>query len=245
MPRQTFLDFEPKRAAKGPFLVNWNINNPSESRAAKQAEFLLQQAPEVIVLTEAKPSAGCRYMKDRLLDSGYRVFGLPESGYGSMIACAFKDAREKASPVGFLPERAVLVGGTSSVGEIQILGVYVPSRGALGRRDVDKACFQKEISKNIGHLAKEGKVIVAGDFNVVERGHIPFHQVFGEWEYGFYDSFKRVGLYDAFRQLNPALHDHSWYGRSGEGYRFDHIFIPKVLLEKAAKCYYLHEPRAS
>ena len=86
-------------------------------------------------------------------------------------------------------------------------------------------------------------VIVAGDLNVVEPGHIPHHAVFGEWEYDFYRSFAGAGLADAYRLLHPDEAAHSWYGRSGEGYRFDHAFITASHRAHVRDCRYLHEPR--
>jgi len=35
--------------------------------------------------------------------------------------------------------------------------------------------------------------------------------------------------------VSPNTQDYSWFGREGNGYRFDHIFISQSL--------YIHEPR--
>jgi hypothetical protein len=53
-------------------------------------------------------------------------------------------------------------------------------------------------------------MVIAGDLNVVEPDHVPFHRVFGQWEYDFYQSFAKSGLTDAFRHLNPRRVEHSW-----------------------------------
>lgn len=86
-------------------------------------------------------------------------------------------------------------------------------------------------------------MIVAGDLNVIEPGHTPHHAVFGDWEYDFYRSFAAAGLADANRLLHPDAADHSWYGRSGQGYRFDHVFITTRHQAQVHSCDYLHEPR--
>jgi exodeoxyribonuclease-3 len=90
----------------------------------------------------------------------------------------------------------------------------------------------------------DGPTVIAGDLNVVERGHQPHHSVFGGWEYDFYDAFGTCGYIDAFRHLHPERIDHSWYGRrSGAGYRFDHIFCSPA--DTITACRYFHEPRTS
>ncbi|GAA0612302.1 SAM-dependent methyltransferase [Streptomyces crystallinus] len=86
-------------------------------------------------------------------------------------------------------------------------------------------------------------VIVAGDLNVIERGHQPAHKVFGQWEYAFYDSFQSAGLTDAFRHLHPDKVDHSWFGRSGNGFRFDHLFFSTRHAVGVLACDYHQEPR--
>jgi exodeoxyribonuclease-3 len=86
-------------------------------------------------------------------------------------------------------------------------------------------------------------VIVAGDLNVVEPGHIPHHPVFGDWEYDFYRSFAGTGMTDAYRALHPHTTGHSWFGRSGHGYRFGHAFVTTQHATMIRSCGYLHTPR--
>jgi exodeoxyribonuclease III len=121
----------------------------------------------------------------------------------------------------------------------------VPSRGPKERRNEDKRAFQRAVTAALpGFLAQfGGPVIVAGDLNVVEPGHIPHHAVFGDWEYGFYRSFAGAGLADAYRALHPDTPGHSWFGRSGQGYRFDHGFVTTPHAGLIRSCRYLQEPR--
>jgi exodeoxyribonuclease-3 len=86
-------------------------------------------------------------------------------------------------------------------------------------------------------------LLVAGDLNVLEPGHIPHHHVFGKWEYDFYTSFLHAGrLRDAFREHNGTEIDHSWFGhRSGLGYRFDHLFCSAGV--EILACHYDHKTR--
>ncbi len=90
---------------------------------------------------------------------------------------------------------------------------------------------------------RDGPVVVTGDLNVVEPGHVPHYPVFGRWEYHFYRSFPAAGLADAYRVLHPDATAHSWIGRGGNGYRFDHAFITTAYLPALTAGDYLHAPR--
>ncbi|MFZ1986886.1 MAG: hypothetical protein WAU91_20915, partial [Desulfatitalea sp.] len=130
-----------------------------------------------------------------------------------------------------------------------VAGVYVPSRGARGERNVAKRAVQAEVAGRLPQLRKRfghgGPLIVAGDLNVVEPGHQPHHRVFGGWEYDFYRAFPAAGLVDAFRLMHPTAVEHSWFGRSGAGYRFDHLFFSDEHRACVTSCSYLQTPRTA
>ncbi|QNE84476.1 hypothetical protein F0345_28025 [Streptomyces rutgersensis] len=127
-----------------------------------------------------------------------------------------------------------------------MLGLYVPSRGPKDQRNVAKRAFQEAVTESLPWLLAafpDMPVIVAGDLNVIERGHQPPHKVFGDWEYDFYDSFRAADLTDAFRHLHPDEVTHSWFGRSGNGFRFDHLFVSTPHAERILACEYHQEAR--
>lgn len=86
-------------------------------------------------------------------------------------------------------------------------------------------------------------VIVAGDLNVIERGHQPPHKVFGDWEYTFYDSFQAAALTDVYRHLHPDEVVHSWFALTGNGFRFDHLFVSTPHADRVLACDYHQEAR--
>jgi exonuclease III len=147
--------------------------------------------------------------------------------------------------IAFLPHRShaadLQIGGR----RVRLLGLYVPSRGPQERRNQNKRAFQKAVSEALpGFLDRfDGPVVVAGDLNVVKPGHVPHHPIFGPWEYEFYLSFLAGGLVDAYRALHPHEPGHSWYGRGGNGYRFDHTFVTVPHRPSVVARGYLHAPR--
>jgi hypothetical protein len=51
-------------------------------------------------------------------------------------------------------------------------------------------------------------------------------------------------LFDgAYRARHPNTWEHSWLGRSGNGYRIDHIFVTRQHAAQIHACGYLQAPR--
>ncbi len=82
-----------------------------------------------------------------------------------------------------------------------------------------------------------------GDFNILERDHIPHYSNYFEWEYELYDKLKEAGYIDAFRYLHPQKQEYSWVGRTNDGYRYDHCFVSPDLKKSIKSCGYIHETR--
>lgn len=230
-------------------LVLFNAQHASPERARRQVEWLAgQEAADLVVISEVGPGPGGEALVNALGDHGYTsvVDPLPDTrDFRTVLASRSAPLTPVESGVSVLPHRAPCA--TVCVGSqlFTLLGLYVPSRGPAERRNQAKRAFQTAVATALPGLAArcQGVLIVAGDLNIVEPGHSPHHRVFGGWEYEFYRSFAAAGLADAFRHLQPDLVDHSWYGRGGNGYRFDHVFVTTAHTSRLLACEYLHEPR--
>ncbi|TCJ34650.1 endonuclease/exonuclease/phosphatase family protein [Parafrankia sp. BMG5.11] len=228
-------------------LVTFNAQHAAPDRAHRQAAWLSQQPDaDVVVLTEVGHGPGGHALLDALTHHGYTHLhalrpDLPD--YSTAIA-----SRSALEPVEIhievLPYRAPAADLHIAGQRVRLLGLYVPSRGPAARRNENKRAFQHAVTKALPVLLTgfEGPVVVTGDLNVVEPGHVPHYPVFGRWEYDFYRSFTDTGLTDAYRTLHPDTPGHSWYGRGGNGYRFDHIFFTADRFDLTS-CDYLHAPR--
>jgi len=94
--------------------------------------------------------------------------------------------------------------------------------------------------------SKHRRTILMGDLNILEPDHQPHYPFFAPFEYGFYQCLlEEFEMVDAFRHVNPMLVEHSWVGRTGDGYRYDHIFCSRSLIEALRACAYIAEPRLS
>ena len=227
-------------------LFCWNIANPSVKRAGKQAEWLRKRPEDVFILTEAKWSEGCIFLKHYFQAYDYNViFPKPkEKEYGVIIISKHSLTPSNFSTyVGYLQARVASVRLNFPTGELEIIGTYIPSRDSSSEKIDRKKRFLRTLSNALETSPRFSKRIFCGDFNVLEPNHIPYYPFFKEWEYDFYRNLTKYQLKDAFRYLHPSIQEYSWVGRTGDGYRYDHCFVSESLLPSLKRCFYLHEPR--
>lgn len=225
----------------------WNIANPSIERAGKQAEWLRKRPENVLVLTEAKLSEGCTFLKRYFLTYGYNVvFPRPEKKeFGVIIISKYPLTPNNFSAhVNYLQARIASVKLNLPSGELEIIAVYVPSRDSSTEKINKKKRFLENLTNALEIAPQVPKRVFCGDLNILEPDHIPHYPFFEKWEYDFYRNLtKKYQLKDAFRHLYPSIQEYSWVGRTGDGYRYDHCFVSENLLSLLKKCCYLHEPR--
>jgi exodeoxyribonuclease III len=239
----------PRRDPSALSLLTLNLRSPSLQRADRLFTWLIQRPEDVLVLTETRASKGCAALARRLAAAGYAVtYQEPEQrDYGTMIASRKGGAPSSwAGEIRYLPARAASITIPTVAGNLHIIGLYVPSRDRSEPKITRKQRFLKQCL-NALQTADEllGTTVLLGDLNVVEPDHQPRYRTFQPFEYEFYRRMSQLGLVDAFRALHGPTVEHSWVGRTGDGYRYDHAFIAKPLLPALEHCAYVHQPRSA
>lgn len=231
-------------------LLVFNAQNAGPDRARRQAEWIAaQDTADLLILTETGSGPGGDALTGALAGHGYHSIIAPRPDgtrdYRTVLASRGPALTPVPSGISDLPHRAPAATLTAGDHEVALLGLYVPSRGPRERRNEAKRAFQAAVSAALPAFTARfaGPVIAAGDLNVVEPGHQPHYRVFGTWEYDFYRAFAEAGMTDAYRNLHPGSPGHSWIGRGGNGYRFDHAFVTSEHAGLIGCCDYLHEPR--
>lgn len=228
-------------------VLTLNIANPSPERAQRQLAWLADREENVLVLTETKASQGCTLLADAFRAAGYAVFDpQPAQGeYGVMII-----ARVQAEPdhltkaLGYLPARAASCLLPIPDGQLRVVGLYVPSRDASAEKTERKRRWLAEFGNVLADTNEDHPMVLTGDLNVLEPDHRPRYRFFADFEYGFYRSLSaRHGLVDAYRHRHPDAAEHSWVGRTGDGYRYDHAFCSSTIADRLTGCGYDHTPR--
>ena len=229
-------------------VLTFNIGNPSPDRARRQFSWLIGRDEHVLVLTETKASAGCRMLAEEFAAAGYAVHwpGHGPGEYGAMIVSTVAATPDDGfgDRVGYLRARAAAVILPAPAGPLRVIGLYVPARDASVGKTERKRKWLAACDAALAATVSEMPVILLGDLNVLEPDHRPGYPFFAPFEYDFYSAL--VGthhLTDMFRHLHPGVAEHSWAGRRGEGYRYDHAFCSDYLARQVIACEYLHQPR--
>lgn len=245
------VEFE---SAKPTGVVTWNVQHASVARSTRQADWLARRGEaDVVVLTEVAAGIAGDHLANALSKLGYTTHLTEHHGTDYRVLVAVRTGRLEPLAhirVEHLGHRLACAAVTlPDQRRLGVVGIYVPSRGPKARRNVAKRIFQAAVADALPAVVTAFgpgvPVVVAGDLNVVEPGHVPHHSVFGSWEYDFYRAFVAAGLTDVFRHQHPAAVEHSWFGRAGVGYRLDHIFCSDRHIGAISNCRYLHEPRTS
>lgn len=241
-------------------LMTLNIGNPSLKRVKKQIEWIENRDEDIFVLTETKVSDGCQYLKEYFSKELINVFNInsefqfnvffPESQTGDlgvMVLSKFPIIRTRTCFSKDEPffSRLLDVSIDFYGQEIGIMGLYVPSRDSSDKKIKRKKNFVIDYLNYLKNISSDNEIpyIICGDFNVLERNHIPHYKSFFKWEYDFYDRFNHFGYVDAFRYIHPNKNDYSWVGKTNDGYRYDHCFVSKKIAENIFDCHYIHETR--
>lgn len=227
-------------------LLTLNVANPSVERAQRQLAWLAQRPEDMFVLTETKASEGCRTMADAFTAAGYAVvYPEPVPGeLGVMIFSRLRAAPDSlSSALTYLPNRGAGAIVSTTVGELRVLGAYAPSRDATPEKTERKKRWLADFTAALDG-AGDRPCLLLGDLNVLEPDHDPRYSFFARFEYDFYRGLADTcGLVDAFRHLHPRRIEHSWVGRTGDGYRYDHAHCSKDIAPLVRSCEYIHETR--
>ena len=203
------------------------------------AVYLLDLAPDLLVLTETRANKGTEQLLAALEAAGYDSLAPepPTAGErGVAVLGRVPPSRPRQSA---LPHR--LVG--AEAGGTRLLAVYVPSRDASRSKIERKRRFLEQMTEVVRTSAGSGRVVLMGDLNIIGRDHEPRYSMFRTWEYDALSQLTALGLVDAFAEMHPGAQAHSWIGRTGNGYRFDYVFVTRDLMGSVRGCEYLQEPR--
>lgn len=223
-------------------LLTLNIASPSVERAERLLEWLSGRPDDILVLTETSPGPGTALTAQRLRHAGWELrFPAPGSGErGVMVAARVALAPRGADVIEYLPARAERV--TLALEQLDVIGVYVPSRDGTAVKTERKQAFVRALAPALEGGKRRAAVLI-GDFNIVEPDHRPRRSEFAAWEYDFYRGLLATGWHDAYRLIRPEGMEYSWVGHHDDGYRFDHVFVTETLADDVEACGYLHEPR--
>jgi exodeoxyribonuclease III len=225
-----------------------NIGAASQERARPLLDWLARRPEDVLIVTETSSGPGTAWLLDQFSRAGFSVVKTRDTDgeRGSALVSRVRIARDltaefEAVSVPCRVSAALL--DTEPV--ISVVGVYVPSRDSSVDRTNRKHRFIRTLVETCDNLPSDIRehLVLAGDYNVIDRTHKPLHPGFLPFEYGLLDGLRDRGLVDAYDHVAPGQQAYSWIGWKGDAYRYDYMHVARGLADLIGECSYLHETR--
>lgn len=228
-------------------LLTLNVQAAGPARAPRLFDWLAARDEHLFVLTETSNGPGTALLLEQCRSKGWTVshFRSSDGDRGVAVVSRIAAVAHPDLTAGIsLPGRAVAVTVEARF-PITVLGLYVPSSERTPPKIEKKRRFLSTTLAALDGLAERDRrrLVVVGDYNVISRSHQPRYSTFRQFEYEFLDRLNQLGLSDAHEQLRPGAQVYSWYGRGGNGYRFDYVHTGLALTESVLGCDYVQEPR--
>jgi exodeoxyribonuclease-3 len=230
-------------------LLTLNLQAAALPRAGKLLAWLGGRDDHLSILTETSNGPGTAHLLQQCAAAGLTVAHTRsgDNDRGCAIVSRLPIAvRQDLTTTVTLPGRAVAVTIDGDL-PVTVVGLYVPSSDRAPDKVAKKRAFLASVIHNLQRMpaAERSTLIVGGDYNVIARHHQPRYPAFLPFEYAFLDSLTELGLTDTHTHLHPDTQVHSWFGRGGNGYRFDYFHTGEALTPHLTGCEYDDEPRTT
>ena len=218
-------------------VATWNVNSV-KARMPHLLEWLATAAPEVVLLQETK-CVNEEFPRLELESLGWNLALRGQKTYnGVAVLSRHKIVEEIASLDGDDGEARYIEAKLEN--GIRVASIYVPmGQSTESDRFPFKLHFLDRVHDRAKRLLEDEEVFVlGGDYNVApEEGDVFSLQVmegqvlFHPEERKRYRKLQYLGLTDAFKALNPAPHQYSWWDYRGGalqrdlGLRIDHLLL--------------------
>jgi exodeoxyribonuclease-3 len=239
-------------------IAAWNVNS-IRARLAGALEWLDQARPDIVLLQETKVTPE-QFPAEPFEDRGYNVVARGEAGGRNGVAILAR------RPIEDVCER--LPGDDDQearyleavVDCVRVASVYVPNGTRVGsERFAYKLAFFDRLRAHAGELlAFEEPLVIGGDYNAAPfpidvfdpqalDGTICYHPA----ERAKFRALLNLGLYDAFRIVEPRTRAYSWWDyqgrswRANQGLRIDHLLLSPQAVDRLDTCAIDREPRAA
>jgi exodeoxyribonuclease-3 len=240
-------------------IAAWNVNS-IRARLPVALDWLEQARPEVVLLQETKVTPE-QFPGEPFEERGYNVVARGETGGRNGVAILAKrpieDVRERLPGDDGDDEARYL---EAVVDRVRVASVYVPNGTAVGSaRFAYKLAFFDRLRAHLQDLLEfEEPLVIGGDYNAAPfpidvfdpqalDGTICYHPA----ERAKFRALLHLGLYDAFRIMEPRTVAYSWWhyqGRSyraNQGLRIDHLLLSPQATDRLETCAIDPAPRAA
>ena len=237
-------------------IVSYNVNGIRAALKKGFLEWLVATDPDVVCLQEIKAQED--QLDLSLFESaGYAYnywFSAQKKGYSGVAILSKTE-----------PENIVFGTGIESMdfegrniradfAGVSVMSMYLPSGTNIQRLE-HKFEYMDLLKNYIDELKKEiPNLVICGDYNICHEAidiHDPVRNKnvsgFLPEERAWMSSFLDSGFVDAFRELNKAPHQYSWWSyranarANNKGWRLDYTLVANPLKEKIKRAVILSE----
>jgi exodeoxyribonuclease-3 len=221
-------------------VLTLNVAAAAVDRAALILEWLVSRGNDIMVLTETSAGPGTQLLIEGLERHGYTtVHTAVEQDRGALVASRLAVRRRLCASFNVtLPWRIAAIELVDT--GLVIVGVYVPSRDRSVAKVARKREFIESLLAGIAGLPRRLRraMVLAGDYNVVSRSHVPALNGYFAYEYKMLESLADLGFVGGHELSAELPQPHSWIGRTGTGYLYDYFHFGQQVTPFVTSCHY-------
>lgn len=215
-------------------VATWNIRAGGGRRIPQIADVILEEAPELLVLTEFRTRPG-RLLLDAIASLGYQALRVPPPGSENSVCVLARAMVEPfqtpTSPVSahrWVPARL-------AEPDYEVLGVHVPNQHEIWNKREFWACIEDYARVGAGRSA-----MIIGDLNTALNEDCQGSPI---REAAYIQGLLDSGWVDAWRLCNPDAAEYTWFSHRLNGFRLDHCFVSPALASRVERARYRHDVR--
>ena len=237
-------------------IVSYNVNGIRAALKKGFLEWLVAANPDVVCLQEIKAQED--QLDLSLFEAaGYAYnywFSAQKKGYSGVAILSKTEPKNVVFGTGI--ESMDFEGRNlrADFAGVSVMSMYLPS-GTNIQRLAHKFEYMDLLKNYIDELKKEvPNLVICGDYNICHEAidiHDPVRNKnvsgFLPEERAWMTSFLNSGFVDAFRELNKAPHQYSWWSyranarANNKGWRLDYTLVANPLKEKIKRAVILSE----
>lgn len=241
-------------------IITYNVNGIRSALNKGFLEWLKQTDPDVVCIQEIKAHPD-QLNLTLFSDAGYHAYWYPavKKGYSGVAILSKKPADhvEYGCGIDIYDQEGRVI--RADFGSLSVMSVYMPSGTTGELRQSFKMQWLEDFIQYIDILKKSRpELVISGDYNICHKAidiHDPVRNAkssgFLPEERLWVDTFISRGFLDAFRHLNDAPHQYTWWSQRSNareknlGWRIDYHQLSSNLQSRLKRAVILSEARHS
>lgn len=223
-------------------ILHWNIQHGGGPKRTPQiALAILDLRPDLVVLTEFRRTTGGQ-LAGVLHDHGLNhqlCTDPPPQTNGILVAARSPLVRASSPRDPDLAQRSL----DAHLPEFDawLTAVHLPDAARSDHHATARKANHWQALLRLARARAAGRHVLVGDFNTGRHRLDEAGSTFTCTP--LLGKLATLGYADAYRALDPAGADRSWYSHTGQGFRLDHAYVSPALRPALRAAEYLQTPR--